>query len=77
MCLGSTASVQDEIRAMCQAAWISSVLTDRKPIAQQHSEPLTTFVHLLIRAHRGVGGLPCFLQHLLLFCFERQLGNCT
>lgn len=77
VCLGSMASVHDEIRAMCQAAWISSVLTDRKPIAQQHSEPLTTFVNLLIHAHGGGRGLSCFLQHLLLFCFERPLGNCA
>ncbi|XP_075897545.1 RUS family member 1 [Nelusetta ayraudi] len=37
VCLGSTASVHDEIRAACQALWISSALTSRTPGGPQHS----------------------------------------
>lgn len=69
VCLGSTASVQDEIRAMCQAAWISGVLTDGKPVTQPHGEPLTsTFVNLLIHAHKKGEGLMLF-SATLCFCF--------
>lgn len=46
VCLGPEASVHDEIRALCQAVWLSSMLRE------QQSNPLPPFVSLL-NVNRG------------------------
>lgn len=72
VCLGSTASVHDEIRATCQALWISSALMSRKPGGPQHSEPHTRLVSLgllmLLKKGGGAGRLfykTCFYYYFL------------
>lgn len=51
VCLGPEASVHDEIRVMCQALWLSSMLSTPAsrgpPTQQQQSEPLPPFIFWL------------------------------